>query len=238
MLFRSRAGVTRELESLVIAARDALPALRLSINSVVTRKSVEFTPTAWERAELWEPDSWSLTLAGDNFDGLEPVGHFLERAQLETHYLERIPRLASLLAATGRELVVLPVPLPFLVEGLPPRLWNLHADRHRAALDAEFERYTRGDYNASFVARYGCPLVGTDISIGIDGLVYPCSQAPVLQPHHAIGSLTDATLAEVLEGAGLRNFRGGVPHPICTRCHAPSNIQRPTLRAILGSQVP
>lgn len=235
---RGRAGVTRELESLVTAARRGLPALRLSINSVVTRTSAELSPTTWERAEPWGPDSWSLTLAGDNFEGREPEGHFLERAQLEEHYLERIPRLASLLAATRRELVALPVPLPFLAAGIPPRLWNLHAARHRPALDAEFERYARGDYNASFVARYGCPLVGTDISIGIDGSVYPCSQAPVLQARHAVGSLATAGLAEVLAGAGLRDFRAGLPHRICTRCHAPSNVQRPALRALFEGPAP
>ncbi len=231
---RGRAGVTRELEALVTAARRALPAMRLSVNSVVTRMSAELAPTAWERAEPWGPDSWSLTLAGDNFDGRAPDGHFLERAQVEAHYLERVPRLASLLAASRRELVALPVPLPFLAEALPPRLWNLHAARHRAALDAEFDRYARGDYNASFVARHGCPLVGTDISIGVDGSVYPCSQAPVLQPRHAVGSLATQGLAEVLDGAGLRDFRAGVPHAICARCHAPSNVQRPALRALFA----
>jgi sulfatase maturation enzyme AslB (radical SAM superfamily) len=235
---RGRDGITRDLTRLVEATRRELPAIDLSVNSVVTRHNVDRVASAWERAEPWRPSSWSLTLAGDNFDGRAPEGHFLDRAQVETHYLEHVPRLASLLAASRRELVVLPVPLPFLTEELPPRLWNLHAARHRAALDEEFDRYARGDYNTSFVTRHGCPLIGTDISIGVDGSVFPCSQAPVLQPRHALGSLVTDRLADLLSGERLRAFRAAVPHAICHRCHAPSNVQRPALRALLRRPAP
>jgi radical SAM protein with 4Fe4S-binding SPASM domain len=230
---RGRSGITNDLARLVDAVLRALPRVQVSVNTVVTRHNVDHIDTAWERALGWNATSWSLTLAGDNFDGASPDGHFLSRAQVEQLYLDVIPRLASLLTSQHRELVVLPIPLPFLERGLAARHWGTAAPHMRASLDAEFDRYARGDFNASFVAHHGCPLVGVDITVGIDGSVYPCSQAPIIQEAYALGSITQRPLREVLTGDRMNRFREGMAHPTCTRCHAPSNVQRPVLVDVL-----
>ena len=229
---RGRNGITRDLLALCAALRREFPRIDLSVNSVVSRHNVDTLADVWERMRPYAPDSWALTLVGDNFTG-SPREHFLDRAQLETLYLRDVPALARRLSADGAELVVLPVPFPFLAAQVPMRSWGEAAVRHRAELDRELELYAAGDYNRTFVTKCGCPLVGVDISIGVGGEVHPCSQAPMLRPDYVVGNLKHARLADVLAGDALAGFAAAVPHPPCSRCWAPSNVERDRLLQVV-----
>lgn len=233
-LIRGRAGITRELLRFADAVRASLPDIDISINTVVSRRNAASVEDVWQRMRTYRPTSMALTLAGDNFDG-SPTEHMLLREQIVELYLSVIPRLAARMDADRAELVVLPVPMPFLMAGIPAREWRTAAERLRGELDIEFDRYSSGDYNRAFVERCGCPLVGTDVSIGIEGEVYPCSQAPALRREYVVGDVTSTSLDNVLHGAALARFRANVPHLPCTRCWAPSNVQRDTLLRVLRS---
>ena len=126
--------------------------------------------------------------------------------------------------------MLFPVPAPLL--GVPIVRWG--DERERLGLDDELRRFARGDYNATFAERHGCPLVGLDISIGVDGEVYPCSQAPILRSEYALGSLRQSSLPTLLEPERLARFAAAVPHPPCRRCWAPSNVPKDVLARLLG----
>ena len=137
-------------------------------------------------------------------------------------------------ALRGRaELVVLPVPLPFLERGLPIAHWDLAGAEWAEEVRRELERFARGDHNASFVAQHGCPLAGRDVTIGVNGEVHPCSQAPILKPEHVVGHVRDG-LSAVLASERARAFVEGVPHAPCRRCWAPSNVPRDELRRLVA----
>jgi len=102
-------------------------------------------------------------------------------------------------------------------------------------LKAELDRFARGDHNASFVKRHGCPLVGRDITIGVAGDAHPCSQAPIIKRRFSLGNLREQSLRKILESDALTAFGRGVPHAPCTRCWAPSNVPRSVLEGILGA---
>ncbi len=226
---RGRVGITSSVFAMADAMRAEKPGLDLSINSVVTRFNADTVERVWERVRAYRPTAWALTLAGDNFTG-SPEGHFLSREQLAQFYFERVPRYAELVRPSTH-LVVLPVPLPYLEAGIPPARWGSARDEHRAALDQELDRYARGMHNQGFVEKYGCPLVGVDVSIGVGGEVYPCSQAPILKQPYRLGSLREASVSAILDGDSFRRFEAGVPHEACRRCWAPSNVEPATLRA-------
>jgi radical SAM protein with 4Fe4S-binding SPASM domain len=234
---RGRSGVTAELVGLAEAIRRAHPRIGLSVNTVVSRHNVATLDDVFARLRSLRLDSWSLTLAGDNFQG-SPEDALVPRAALATHYFETVPRLARSLAAERVELVVLPVPLPLLIARVPKAAWGEARARFGDALDRELDRYAVGDYNRSFVERCGCPLVGVDVTIGVGGEVYPCSQAPALRPEYVVGDLRSADLGAILEGASLSAFRAGVPHAPCARCWAPSNVERGRLERLLGALGP
>jgi len=236
-LIRGRRGITVDLLELVDAIRRAYPRIDMSLNTVVSRHNAATLGDVWDAMERFRPDSWALTLVGDNFTG-SPREHLLDRAQLEAHYLSTVPALARRLEPRRAELVVLPVPFPFLRAGTPPRAWGEAAARFRDGLHRELELYARGEYNRTFVEACGCPLVGTDISIGVGGEVYPCSQAPALQAEYVVGNVKDAHLEEVLAGQALAKFAAGVPHAPCTRCWAPSNVERGRLLEVLRDGPP
>ncbi|RYE83485.1 MAG: radical SAM/SPASM domain-containing protein [Myxococcales bacterium] len=236
-LIRGRRGISDDLVRLAVALRQRSPRLGLSVNTVVSRQNVDTVASVWERMRPLGLDSWSLTLAGDNFGG-RPAGSWLSRRQVEDFYLHTVPALATRLGRERVELVVLPVPFPLQAARVPPTRWGAEAPRLRAELDVEFERYTVGDYNRGFVERCGCPLVGLDLSIGVGGEVYPCSQSPILQPEFAIGDLTTTSLADILAGEPLRAFAAAVPHAPCTRCWAPSNLPRGRLLEVLAPHAP
>jgi radical SAM protein with 4Fe4S-binding SPASM domain len=231
-LIRGRKGITRDLLDLATALRERFPRLDLSLNTVVSRHNAHTLVDVWERMEPFRPDSWALTMVGDNFSG-SPSEHMLDRAQVERHYLVEVPALARRLDARRAELVVLPVPFPFLRTRTPPRSWGDVAAQHRAELNREFDLFARGEYNRTFVERCGCPLVGVDVSIGVGGEVYPCSQAPALQPAYVVGNLKDASLSDVLAGEALKKFGADLPHAPCSRCWAPSNVERGRLAQIV-----
>jgi radical SAM protein with 4Fe4S-binding SPASM domain len=178
-------------------------------------------------------DSWSLTLAGDVFEG-SPGHALLTEAAIEQLYLRIVPALAARVARDRAELVVLPVPYPFLAARVPPVRWAEAARGVRAELEAEFALYARGEYNATFVRRHGCPLVGIDVVIGIEGDVHPCSQGPIIHPRYVVGNVKQAPLAEILAGERLRAFGAGMPNAPCTRCWAPSNVPRETLVQLMA----
>lgn len=235
-LVRGRKGITADLLRLATSVRAQLPRIGLSVNTVVSRHNADSVGDVWDRMAVFGLDSWSLTLAGDNFQG-SPSSSLLSREQLDRLYLTTIPALASKLAQRRAELVILPVPLPFLEAGLPPSRWGEEAPRFGDSVSAELDRYTRGDYNRSFVERYGCPLVGVDVSIGVGGEVYPCSQAPALQPAYVVGDLRSEPLSQILAGQALRAFEAKVPHSPCSRCWAPSNIERRRLRQLVSERI-
>ena len=187
-LVRGRVGVTRDVEALAIALRAKLPRVGLSVNTVVSAANVRVLDSVWERFSPYGLDSWSLTLVGDNFREA-PASSLPTEEDVARHYLETVPRLARLIGRA--ELVVLPVPLPFLEHAVPPRRWDVEAPRFQDALRDEFRRFARGAHNRSFVTGYGCPLAGRDVTIGVQGEVYPCSQAPILLPEHVVGELHD-----------------------------------------------
>jgi radical SAM protein with 4Fe4S-binding SPASM domain len=220
---RGRAGITAGLIAMADAMRAAKGDLDLSINSVVTRFNADSVESVWERMRGYRPTAWALTLAGENFTR-SPDDHWLARETLERVYLELVPRLA-LRVKPDTDLVVLPIPLPFLEHGVPPERWGLEASRYREALDDELDRFCHGMHNQGFVERYGCPLVGTDVSVGVSGELYPCSQAPILKSEFALGSLREASVSALLEGSRLAEFRAAVPHAPCRRCWAPSNVE-------------
>lgn len=231
---RGRSGTTADVLHLGGEARRRFPALDISVNTVVTRYAADDLEAVWERVRTLRPTAWALTLAGDNFTGnADP--HRLDRAGIEAFYLKTVPALAARLPLRECDLVVLPVPLPWLAIGLPPRQWRDAA--RTPELAAEFDRFARGDYNEAFSARHGCPLVGLDATIGPAGEVWPCSQAPVLQPRFVVGDLRRDALEHVLAGPELAAFKEGVPHPPCKRCWAPSNVPSATLRRVLSAFV-
>ena len=225
---RGRPGITRSLFAMADAMRAAKPGLDLSINSVVTRFNAETVERVWERVRGYRPTVWALTLAGDNFTG-SPTDHFLSREQLERFYFEQVPRFAQLVRP-ATHLVVLPVPLPYLEASIPHARWGTERETHRRELDRELDRFARGLHNEGFVEKHGCPLIGVDVSIGVGGEVYPCSQAPILKQHYRLGSLREASVSAILDGEGLRNFESAVPHDVCRRCWAPSNVEPVALR--------
>jgi hypothetical protein len=230
-LVRGRKGITRDVLALAEALRQDMPHVGLSVNTVVSRANVRALPSVWERMAPFRVDSWALTLAGDNF-GASPAGQLPSREAIETLYRVTIPALARTLSGHA-ELVVLPIPLPLLEQRVPPSAWDAPRWAHDTAVNAELDRFAVGDHNASFVARYGCPLAGRDVSIGVEGEVYPCSQAPILEPKYVVGH-TGGGLRAALEGGPMRAFVGGVPHAPCRRCWAPSNVDRPVLEAVLA----
>lgn len=225
---RGRVGITRELVAFAARVRERLPRLGRSINTVVSRANVDTVADVWERMAPYGFRSWSLTLAGDFFES-SPTHAFLDRAALARFYLVTVPALARRLAAVGAELVVLPVPYPFLAGQVPLARWGEAAVGVRDELDAEFERYARGEFNRSFVERCGCPIVGMDIVLGVGGQVHPCSQAPIIHPDYVVGNVKTASLADIVDGDAVRAFAEGVPHKPCVRCWAPSNVPRDVL---------
>lgn len=233
-LIRGRKGVTSDLLELAASVAKHLPHVDRSVNTVVSRMNVRALESVWDRMSPFGLASWSLTLAGDFFEG-SPTHAMLRQDELEELYLRAIPRLASRLAEGDAELVVLPVPYPLLAAGLPPSRWaDLPADL-LASVREELGLYSKGEYNRTFVRRHGCPLVGIDIVIGVGGEVHPCSQAPIINPRYVIGNVRQKPLAEILDSTELDRFAQGVPHAPCTRCWAPSNIPRPTLARLSGA---
>jgi MoaA/NifB/PqqE/SkfB family radical SAM enzyme len=227
-LIRGRNGITRDLLELAGAARERLPRLDRSVNTVVSRFNVDAVESVWERMAPFGLASWSLTLAGDFFQG-SPKHALLDEATLETFYLKTVPALAARLARERAELVVLPVPFPFLAAQLPPSQWGDAPAALRKGLEAELALYARGEYNATFVRRCGCPLVGIDVVIGVGGDVHPCSQPPIIHPSYVVGNVKRESLATVLAGDALSAFGASVPNKPCTRCWAPSNVPREML---------
>ncbi len=229
---RGREGITRALFHLLEAAAARLPDLYLSVNTVVSKHNVENVASMWGRVRSLGPTSWSLTVAGENFEK-SPLVHLAPKRWLAKLYFEIAPALARRVRADGAELVVLPIPLPWLEAGISPDRWDDPGLTLSDEVHAELERFARGDHNRAFVERYGCPLVGRDITIGVAGDVHPCSQAPIIKRAYVMGNLRDRSLADILAGSELAAFGRGVPHPPCTRCWAPSNVPAPILRALV-----
>lgn len=234
-LIRGRQRITAELLELARLVQARLPRIDRSVNTVVSRFNVDALDDVWTLMSPFGLRSWSLTLAGDNFQG-SPGHAFIDAPTLERFYFETVPRLAATLAASRAELVVLPTPVPLLASRTPPRRWgDAWTGGERVELAAEMERYARGDHNATFVARHGCPLVGQDVVIGVGGEVHPCSQAPIIHPSYVVGNVRAQPLREILEGDALRDFAAKVPHAPCGRCWAPSNVPREALAKLFTS---
>lgn len=229
---RGREGITRAMLSLLDTAREKLPKLYWSSNTVVSTHNVGRVAEVWELLRERRPTGFALTLAGDNFER-SPLAHLASKTWLERLYFEIVPALARSVRAARVDFVMLPVPLPLLEAGVPPERWDDAAVVSSDAVRAELERFSRGDHNRSFVERYGCPLVGRDLTIGVAGDVFPCSQAPIIKREHVLGNVRERSLASLLKGAELADFARGLPHAPCTRCWAPSNIPGPVLRGLL-----
>ena len=231
---RGRKGITAALIELASLSQARLPRTGRSLNTVVSRFNVDSLGDVWDRMSQYGMESWALTLAGDSF-GASPAHAFLDLDALQRLYFETIPSLAKRTAAAGAELVVLPVPLPLLSARIPPIRWGeVGKSRARTEVLAELERSSRGEHNATFVRRHGCPLVGIDVVIGVGGEIHPCSQAPIIDPKYVVGNVKTQPLADILAGEALANFRARVPHAPCTRCWAPSNVPRDMLVRLLA----
>lgn len=239
---RGRKGITRELVALAALAKERLPRMGRSVNTVVSRENAATLADVWDRMSPFALDSWALTLAGDSFEG-SPGHAFVGLDELERLYFETIPDLSARTSKAGVELVVLPVPYPLLAAKIPPIRWSEMArdrfarsplGRARTPVLAELELYSRGQHNATFVRKHGCPIVGLDVVIGVGGEVHPCSQAPIIDRRWSVGNVKSQPLADILEGPALRDFQSKLPHPPCTRCWAPSNIPRDALVELLA----
>ncbi len=234
-LIRGRKGITRELLALAEAVQRRLPRIGRSVNTVVSRFNVSSLDRLWERIQGLGLNSWSLTLAGDFFEG-KPAHALIDVERLTEFYTRTVPALAARAAERNVELIVLPIPYPLLASELPVLSW---ADLDAATLSSvrnELELFARGEFNKTFVNRVGCPLVGIDVVIGVSGKVHPCSQAPIIQPEYVVGDLRAESLSSILDGERLAAFKANMPHPPCQRCWAPSNIPRDLLRTLLAEQ--
>lgn len=215
---RGRPGATRDLLRLARRVRRDLPALDVSFNSVVSRSSIASIAALWDWIRPFGPSSWSLTLVADNLGaGQDP--HVPLRSDLACFYLETVPALAARVQREGARLLVLPTPVAFLARRVPPERWT-----RVPGLDAELDDFATGHYNRAYANAHGCPIAGGDLTIGFSGEVYPCSQPAVIQPEFVVGDLMRETLAEILAGPRLAAFREGIPHRVCLRCEAPSNL--------------
>lgn len=231
---RGRKGITEALLQMASLIKLRLPRMGRSLNTVMSRFNVDSLHGLWDRMEPFGLESWALTLAGDSF-GASPGHAFLDLDMLARLYFETIPALAARTAKVGVELVVLPVPYPLLAARIPPVRWGeIGKSRSRVEVLSELERSSRGEHNATFVRKHGCPLVGIDVVIGVSGEVHPCSQAPIIDPRYVVGNIKSQSLGEVLSGDALARFREGVPHAPCTRCWAPSNVPRDVLVKLLA----
>jgi MoaA/NifB/PqqE/SkfB family radical SAM enzyme len=234
-LIRGRKGITQDLVDLAAAVHERLPNIDRSVNTVVSRYNVRALAGVWQRMSPYGLTSWSLTLAGDVFSG-SPGHALIDVPSLEELYFKTIPVLAAHLARSGAELVVLPIPYPLLAARVPPARWGQLGPAARAEVALELEKLSRGEHNATFVEKHGCPLVGIDVVIGVGGEVHPCSQGPIIHPSYVVGNVKTHSLGEILHGEALRAFAGGVPHAPCTRCWAPSNVPRETLLQLTGAR--
>lgn len=215
---RGRPGATRDLLRLARLVRRDLPTMDVSFNSVVSRANIGSIAGLWDWIRPFGPSSWSLSLVADNL-GAGQDAHVPVRSDLERFYLETVPALAGRLDRDGALLVVLPTPLALLARRVSPARWS-----RVPGLDAELDDYARGAYNRAYASVHGCPIAGSDLTIGFSGEVYPCSQPAVLQPEYVVGDLMRETLAGILSGPRLAAFREGIPHRVCLRCEAPSNL--------------
>ena len=231
-LIRGRKGITRELLMLAELVQQRLPRIGRSVNTVVSRFNVGSLERLWERIRGLGLNSWSLTLAGDFFEG-KPAHALIDIERLTEFYTKTVPALAARCREQRVELIVLPIPFPLLARQLPVASWAELDEALLLSVRKELELFTKGEFNRTFVERVGCPLVGIDVVIGVSGKVHPCSQAPIIQPEYVIGDLKSESLAEILDGEPLEKFAANMPHPPCRRCWAPSNIPRDTLTRLL-----
>ncbi len=233
---RGREGITESLWAFARRARAALPKLDISVSTVVSRHNVTSVGGVWEPMQALGLTAWVLVLAGDNFSG-SPKGAFVSPGEARAFYRETVPELAKRVAlhSPRTDFLVFPIPLAFLREGRPPGSWgDQFTDEEEGELEESFARYAEGDYNQAFVSRYGCPLVGRDITIGVGGEVYPCSQAPIIKPSFVVGDARMGGLSRSLRSEKMERFSGTVPHAPCDRCWAPSNTPRAILEKLLS----
>ncbi|MCA9643567.1 MAG: radical SAM protein [Polyangiaceae bacterium] len=230
---RGRLGTTLDLVRFAESVKLALPEVEASVSTVVSRQTVETVGTVWDRMKQFRLTAWVAVLAGDNFTG-SPAEHFLPPSQVRNFYLEAAPAAARQVReeSPDTDFLVFPVPLPLLSRRVPIERWS--AEEVDETLLAEFEAYSRGAYNERFVSRFGCPLVGSDLTIGVGGQIYPCSQAPIIKDEYSLGSVHDVKLSDVLAGGAIKRFREAIPHAPCSRCWAPSNVPRATLDALFA----
>jgi radical SAM protein with 4Fe4S-binding SPASM domain len=193
---------------------------------------VEKIAAVWDLLRPRQLTGFALTLAGDNFEQ-SPVVHLVGKTWLEKLYFQIVPPLARRVRQDGAEFVMLPVPLPLLEARVPPERWDERGITSSDSVRDELARFARGDHNRGFVERYGCPLVGRDITIGVAGDVHPCSQAPIIKRDFVLGNVRQRSVASLLNGPELAEFQRKIPHAPCARCWAPSNVPRPVLDALL-----
>lgn len=229
---RGKPGITDALLSFLDVVERELPSLYVSSNSVVSKHNVEHIADVWSLLRPRKLTGFALTLAGENFQRM-PLLHLATKTWLEKLYFEIVPPLARSVRETGADFVMLPIPLPLLEARIPPERWDERGVTSSDHVRAELERFAKGEHNRSFVERYGCPLVGRDITIGVAGDVHPCSQAPIIKREYVLGNVRDRSLASLLGGPELTEFRERLPHAPCRHCWAPSNVPRDVLDAVV-----
>jgi radical SAM protein with 4Fe4S-binding SPASM domain len=229
---RGRPGITRALLNFLDVVQRELPELYLSSNTVVSKHNVERVAEVWDLLKPRKLTGFALTLAGENFEH-SPLLHLASKTWLEKLYFELVPPLARRVRADGTDFVMLPIPLPLLEARIPPERWDERAVTSSDVVRAELERFSRGDHNRAFVERYGCPLVGRDITVGVAGDVHPCSQAPIIKREYVLGNVKERSLQSLLDGPELAEFAERMPHAPCHRCWAPSNVPREVLDVVV-----
>jgi radical SAM protein with 4Fe4S-binding SPASM domain len=231
---RGREGITDAAHKMAATFARHRPDLDISVSTVVSRYNIDSVDGLWERIRPYGPTVWALVLAGENFEA-SPDAHMARVRQLERFYRKTIPALQRRIEASGldTELLIFPIPLPWFKQGIPKERWG-DDPASLPSITHELELYAQGRYNASFVNQYGCPLAGSDITIGADGALLPCSQAPIIKPEFSIGSLVEDDLSTLLESEKMSSFRAHIPHAPCEKCWAPSNIEPSLMRQLLS----
>ncbi len=235
---RGRKGITRELLAFAGLAKERLPGMGRSVNTVVSRENVATLGDVWDRMRGFGLDSWALTLSGDSFEGARRTPSCRSRSAGEALFRDDpAPGRGDGEGGRGARRAAGAVSL---ARRQDPACSLVRARERRQALAArtsvlaELELYSRGEHNATFVRRHGCPLVGKDVVIGVGGEIHPCSQAPIIHPRWVVGNIKSQPLSDILSGAALRDFEAHVPHAPCTRCWAPSNVPRDVLVTLLA----
>ena len=199
---RGRRGSFDDATAALRFVRDAIPQTDLSAMTVVTRETINHLPglIRFLSEEGVERASFQLVMdvAGVSSESLRPL-----ESELEEFYLRRLPALLRHAHRAGLWLRMLPNYSDIVFKNTcsshiqtPGDVAHLMTEgdkdwKVRQARRDEIQRWARGEYNTSTLARTGgeCPLKG-HITVNPDGSIFPCSQATIYHPKWAVGNIS------------------------------------------------